>query len=123
MVGNRLKDFRKKLCLSKEKVAKMLFISDEAYDALESNKRIPDDTETAKMASLLGITKEYLQAGEYDLKKGKGDAHGYLVRTPKGWACVEKNCGWRQRCGDGVFYCPGAGCMKAEAEKILREKS
>lgn len=117
LVGNRLKDFRKAHGLSPEQMAQALFISNEKYAALESNKDIPDEIETTQMASLLGVTKEYLQAGEYDLRKVKTGKHKYLHHTATGWTCTEKSCGWRQKCGDGVFYCPGKGCMKEQEEK------
>lgn len=111
MVGNRLVDLRKARELSKEEMAKTLLVSDERYAELESNKYIPNDAETAQIASLLGVAKDFLEAGEYD------SSHSPLHKTPKGWVCTEKSCGWRQNCGGGKFYCPGKGCMKEWEER------
>lgn len=115
MVGNRLADFRKEHGLSPDQMAGILFVCTEKYRELEANEYIPDETETAQIASSLNVTKEYLESGEYDLKdKAKG--HSPLHKTSTGWACTEKSCGWRLDCGKGVYYCPGAGCMKRAAE-------
>lgn len=116
MVGNRLIDIRNAGHLSKEEMAKTLLVSDERYAELESNKYIPNDAETAQMASLLGVTKDFLEAGEYELRQMTHESN-FFVRTPKGFACTEESCGWRQNCGGGKFYCPGKGCMKEWEER------
>ena len=111
MVGNRLADIRKARDLSKEEMAKALLVSDERYAELESNKYISNEAETAQMASLLSVTKDFLEAGEYDMRQSRHETNR-LMRTPSGWTCTERSCGWRQNCGGGKFYCPGRGCMK-----------
>jgi len=116
MVGNRLADFRTEHGLSPDQMAGILFVCTEKYRELEANEYVPDETETAQIASLLNVTKDYLESGEYDLKdKAKG--HSPLHKTSTGWTCTEKPCGWRQNCGGGKFYCPGKGCMKEQEEK------
>lgn len=112
MVGNRLKDFREAWDISKGQAAKMLLVSDEKYEALESNKYIPNEAEIAQIASLLGVTKDFLEAGKYDVAKEEAQSHKHLHKTANGFVCSEKPCGWRRNCGGGKSYCPGKGCMK-----------
>jgi transcriptional regulator with XRE-family HTH domain len=116
MVGNRLADIRKARDLSKGDMAKALLVSDERYSELESNKYIPNDVETAQMASLLGVSKDFLEAGEYEMRQ-KNHESSRIVRTPRGFMCTEESCGWRQNCGGEKFYCPGKGCMKDWEER------
>lgn len=118
MVGNRLADIRKARDLSKGDMAKALLVSDEQYEKMESNEYIPCDVEIKQIAYLLGVTKDFLEAGEYEILMQKVE-HGAVqcLRTPNGWTCTEESCGWRQNCGGGKFYCPGKGCMKEWEEK------
>lgn len=119
MVGNRLRDYRKAWNLSKGQAAKMLLVSPERYAELESNKYIPNETEIAQMALMLNVTKDYLTAGAYDLRN-QGSHKSPLYKTPKGFVCTEKHCAWRINCGKGVYYCPGAGCMKEAVENNIK---
>lgn len=116
MVGNRLRDFRRAWDISEGQMAKMLLVSDEKYEALESNKYIPNEAEIAQMASLLGVEKDFLESGEYNMQQIKQKVNQHM-QAPSGCICTEKFCGWRQNCGGGKFYCPGKGCMKEWEKK------
>ena len=123
MVGNRLADYRKANNFSKEEMARKLLVTIERYSDLESNKYIPNSIETAQMASLLGVTKEYLEAGEYDLWKARQNTVK-IMKTPSGkWICTEEYCEWRKYCGGGKYYCPGSGCMKCKSNEMKRNEN
>lgn len=116
MVGNRLKDQRAHLKLSPEQMASRLGMTKESYIRYESNADFPSLMKLIEMAAILEVSIDYLLSGEYDRMGEARQSGKYLVHTPNGFACSEKSCGWRQDCGGGKFYCPGAGCMKEWCE-------
>ena len=105
MIGNRLKDTRTAMKLSEDEMAARLGMTKESYIRMERNKDWPSIAKLAEIAGTLEISTDYLLSGEYDLVK----------KPTQTFQCGEPACEWRVSCGDGKFYCPGAGCMKEDA--------
>lgn len=60
MLGDRIKDLRKKTGKTQEEVAKSVDMSRPAYSHIENNRNEPDGETLKKIAAYYGVTTDYL---------------------------------------------------------------
>lgn len=60
MIGNRLRELRTSKHLTQQQVADKIGLTRPAYTAYETEKRVPDGPMTAKLATIYGVSTDYI---------------------------------------------------------------
>ena len=104
MIGDRLKNKRLSLHLSRAEMAEKIGCSAQYYSRLERNLEVP------RLGRLIEI------ADTLDMPVGGliNQPPKYLRRTPKGYVCTALSCSWRD--ANNVCHA-GAGCLKEWEEQ------
>jgi transcriptional regulator with XRE-family HTH domain len=121
MLAERLKERREQLGYSKRTVATIVGTTQSIYIKWEKGEITPSTSAVIKLAKALDVQADWLLELAHEvlpMPPECGEKLGEHIYKVNGkMYCNVAHCGWRVNCGDGKFYCPGAGCMREQEGK------
>lgn len=122
-LADRLKERRTALGMTQEQVALAVGTNETRYRDWEKDSHVPSAGAIIRLAKALNVSADWLLEITSEIQPVVQKQYGvnYEKHIFKGadgqLLCDVEHCAWRVNCGDGKFYCPGAGCMKERAKQ------